>query len=228
MRWPAARAVPDSPSPISHWWWTGTLRLYQSTGGAISVRRAGPADAGYDARLFAAVNRRHRAVPHLVRCHRESHDGELVTRLAAIIDVGAAGRVSRSTASRRSSRKVNRNVHRRRERRHAGHLDRRHAGAGRSWNAADPYQAIGVAEMSSGAICASASNRRSWADGIRESAGTWHHIIDPKTGHPPGDVVATWVIAPSAMIADGLATALFFTPAEDLYARSGAWILITC
>ena len=72
----------------------------------------------------------------------------------------------------------------------------------------DTTRAIGVAEIASGALCASAGNRRAWGDGL-------HHIIDGLTGLPTRAVVATWAIAPNAMLADGAATALFFlSPAE--------------
>lgn len=67
----------------------------------------------------------------------------------------------------------------------------------------DPTQAIGIANLRDGAICASAANRRRWADNL-------HHIINPATAEPVSDVIATWVVADSAMVADGLATALFF------------------
>ena len=36
-------------------------------------------------------------------------------------------------------------------------------------------------------------------------------MIDARTGEPTRDVIATWVVADDAMVADGLATALFFT-----------------
>ena len=71
-------------------------------------------------------------------------------------------------------------------------------------NPNDPTRVLGVAELHDAALCASASNRRSW--------GKWHHIINPKTGEPARDIVATWVVADSTMLADGLATALFFVP----------------
>lgn len=73
----------------------------------------------------------------------------------------------------------------------------------------DPDLAVGVVELPPGrALCASAVNRRRWAGG-------WHHVLDGRTGLPTGDVVATWVVADSCMVADGLATALFFAdPAE--------------
>jgi FAD:protein FMN transferase len=67
---------------------------------------------------------------------------------------------------------------------------------------------IGVGRIRDGALCASATNRRSW--------GPFHHVIDGRTGTPVRDVIATWVVADNAMTADGLATALFFTSAERL------------
>jgi FAD:protein FMN transferase len=71
---------------------------------------------------------------------------------------------------------------------------------------------IGQITLQNKALCASAVNRRAWGDGL-------HHIIDSTTGVPTQDVIATWVIADDAMIADGLATALFFTEPDLLKAR---------
>ncbi|MFB2586431.1 FAD:protein FMN transferase [Herbiconiux liukaitaii] len=78
----------------------------------------------------------------------------------------------------------------------------------------DPSKAIGVARLRNASLCASASNRRVWGDGL-------HHIVDGRTGNPAREVIATWVIvngtAPaSTALADGLATALFFTGAHRL------------
>ena len=74
---------------------------------------------------------------------------------------------------------------------------------------ADPSKAIGVYELTSGALCASASNRRAWGNGI-------HHVLDAVTGEPTRSVVATWAMADTALVADGLATALFFRGAGDM------------
>ena len=63
---------------------------------------------------------------------------------------------------------------------------------------------IGVVELRGDALCASAVNRRAWGDGL-------HHIIDATTGTPVRDMLATWVIADNAALADGIATALVFT-----------------
>lgn len=72
---------------------------------------------------------------------------------------------------------------------------------------ADPTKAIGVVELGATgadeALCASASNRRAWGPGL-------HHILDAITGEPTADVIASWAIAPTALLADGAATALFF------------------
>jgi thiamine biosynthesis lipoprotein len=76
----------------------------------------------------------------------------------------------------------------------------------------DPSSVIGVANLKNSALCASAVNRRAWGNGL-------HHVLDARTGFPVRDVVATWVIADDAIIADGLATALFFT-SEDLLSEN--------
>jgi len=73
----------------------------------------------------------------------------------------------------------------------------------------DPDQAIGVCELQNASICASATNRRAWGDGL-------HHILDATTGEPTSTVTATWAVASSGLVADGLATALFFAAAPAL------------
>jgi thiamine biosynthesis lipoprotein len=73
----------------------------------------------------------------------------------------------------------------------------------------DPTSVIGVSNLRDAALCASAVNRRAWADGL-------HHVLDARTGNPVDHVVATWVVADDAANADGLATALFLTAPEKL------------
>jgi len=72
----------------------------------------------------------------------------------------------------------------------------------------DSKKLIGTVTIANESICGSAVNRRAW--------GEWHHIINPDTSLPAEDVIATWVIAESAMKADGIATALFFVSPETL------------
>ncbi len=73
----------------------------------------------------------------------------------------------------------------------------------------DPAKAIGTVSLARGALCASASNRRAWGDGL-------HHVLDGTTGRPVTTAVATWTMAESTMAADALATALFFVPGAAL------------
>jgi thiamine biosynthesis lipoprotein len=69
-------------------------------------------------------------------------------------------------------------------------------------------QAIGIAKICNSSICGSAGSRRTW--------GEFHHIIDPLTRQSPKKILATWVVAKKTIIADALATCLFFTPAQSL------------
>ena len=66
----------------------------------------------------------------------------------------------------------------------------------------DTTKLLGTVELLNESVCASATNRRAWKNG--------HHVIDGKSGQPTRDIIATWAIADSTMLADGLATALFF------------------
>lgn len=78
---------------------------------------------------------------------------------------------------------------------------------------ADPSNAVGTAEIDAGAFCASSPSRRHWG----EAAGhRLHHLLNAIDGLPVNDVAATWVTAPRTALADGLATALFVTPATQL------------
>jgi thiamine biosynthesis lipoprotein len=66
----------------------------------------------------------------------------------------------------------------------------------------DPELAIGVAHLHNQSLCGSAGNRRAW--------GEFHHIMSPRTLRSPGHLAAAWVAAENALLADGLATAVFF------------------
>jgi thiamine biosynthesis lipoprotein len=73
----------------------------------------------------------------------------------------------------------------------------------------DRGRVVGVVDLHRDALCASAINRRAWGDGL-------HHILDARTGTPSRYVLATWVIADNATLADGIATALFLTDPSRL------------
>lgn len=85
----------------------------------------------------------------------------------------------------------------------------------------DPRKAVGVVEVRDGALCASAVNRRAWGDGL-------HHVLDARTGVPVRTWAATWALAPDAMIADAVATALFFDGGPALALAWGVeWVRMT-
>lgn len=82
----------------------------------------------------------------------------------------------------------------------------------------DQTKAIGVASVREGALCASATNRRTWGSGL-------HHVLDARTGIPVQTWAATWALAPDAMHADAIATALFFDGGPQLAAEWGVeWV----
>jgi len=72
----------------------------------------------------------------------------------------------------------------------------------------DHSLAIGTYALRSGSLCASGINRRRW--------GKRHHYIDPHTHESPNEIIASWVFAPTALTADALTSALFFTAPEIL------------
>lgn len=85
----------------------------------------------------------------------------------------------------------------------------------------DPRRAIGVWEVAGAALCASASNRRAWGDGL-------HHVLDARTGLPVRTIAATWAVAPDALHADAIATALFFEGGPQIAAEWRVeWVRMT-
>jgi thiamine biosynthesis lipoprotein len=75
-------------------------------------------------------------------------------------------------------------------------------------NPHDTTEVVGVAELTNTSICGSAGNRRAW--------GAFHHIIHPKKLQSPKHLAATWVVADSTLLADALATCLYFVSPEKL------------
>jgi thiamine biosynthesis lipoprotein len=82
----------------------------------------------------------------------------------------------------------------------------------------DITQVIGVTNLHNKSLCASAGNRRAW--------GEMHHIMHPATLTPVSDIIATWVIADTTLIADGIATALFFTAPDRLAEFSFEYLIL--
>jgi FAD:protein FMN transferase len=132
----------------------------------------------------------------------ERHAEDIVTKLPVVIDIGAAGKgyvidqVGRVLKS-------------------YGYVDFVIDGSGDILHAGtienivgleDPRNVnavIGSVNVVDRALCASASNKRKWGEHA-------HHIVDPTEAMSVDEIIATWVVADSAMVADGIATALFF------------------
>jgi thiamine biosynthesis lipoprotein len=76
-------------------------------------------------------------------------------------------------------------------------------------NPLNVQEVLGIVELERGSICGSAGNRRLWAN--------FHHTIDPRTLSSPSHILATWVVADNALLADALSTCLFLTPASSLH-----------
>ena len=72
-----------------------------------------------------------------------------------------------------------------------------------------PTLKIGDIKIKKGALAASSIVKRVWKKGRK----TLHHIIDPTTGKPTDTgIVATFVCAHNALVADALATVLIVRP----------------
>ncbi len=198
---PGSFAFPADAGPLFAFY----RRLYELTGGAVTPLIGGALEhLGYDAgyRLTALPGRPATPAWDAVM----TWDGNtLHTTEPVVIDVGAAGKgylvdiIGELLLSMGVTTYVV-----------DGSGDLAHRGpdvlrVGME-HPADPSQVIGVVPLGNACLAASAANRRAWGSPDR----ALHHIVDPASGEPVGDVVATWVVADSAMVADGLATALFF------------------
>lgn len=75
-------------------------------------------------------------------------------------------------------------------------------------NPQNPREVVGAIKLNNKSLCASSGNRRKW--------GKFHHIIDAKTLSSPNQILATWVIAQNAIVADGVATGLFLAKPRKL------------
>ena len=85
-------------------------------------------------------------------------------------------------------------------------------------NPMDKDQVIGIGIVGNGSICGSSGNRRRW--------GEFTHIMNPKTLTSPADITAVWVVTDTAILADALATCLFFIPASALVEYKFEYVLI--
>lgn len=78
----------------------------------------------------------------------------------------------------------------------------------------DPLKSIGQTKIQKGALAGSSSLKRSW----QYRGETHHHIIDPVTEKPASSgVVASFVRADSALIADTVATIIMIRPSLNKF-----------
>lgn len=75
-------------------------------------------------------------------------------------------------------------------------------------NPGDFKQVIGTVDICNKSLCGSSGSRRKWLD--------FHHIINPETLSSPKNIIATWTIAESTLLADAMATSIFLVSPEKL------------
>jgi FAD:protein FMN transferase len=210
----SAPAPPDAVAMLDAF-----VSLHHATDGAVSPLIGRSLESrGYDA-SYGFLDRGARPAPLDWRTLLTWTDGLLRLSEPAMIDVGALGkgrlvdRVVELLASESGGSIVV----------DAGG-DLAVRGAPQRIGLEHPYdarRAIGVIEIADAALCASATNRRAWGDGL-------HHVLDARTGEPVRTVAATWAIAPTAMQADAIATALFFEGGAELAFDWGVqWVRMT-
>ncbi|RIJ66989.1 FAD:protein FMN transferase [Nakamurella silvestris] len=181
-------------------------RLYRATDGAVTPLVGTSLEhLGYDRTYSLVPAAGHLPAPVWPEV-MDFSDGFLTTSRPVLLDVGAAGKgylvdilADLLDGSGITEYLID----------GSGDL-RQHGGQGHRIALEHPFapgKAIGVANLSERALCGSATNRRTWGEGL-------HHVVDGRTGRPTSDVVATWVIAGTAVEADGLATGLFFAGPE--------------
>jgi thiamine biosynthesis lipoprotein len=202
-RQPGRWRLPPEAGPL-----LGLYRtLYEATGGAVSPLVGASLEAlGYD-RAYSLRARPPRAAPAWEDAI--AWDGEHLTCIRPVsIDVGAAGKghlVDLVADVLAAADVADFTIDASGDLRQAGASSLRVA----LEHPLDRSKAVGVVEVRGQALCASATNRRAWGERL-------HHVLDATTGLPTRRVLATWVIAERTLLADGLATALFFADADHL------------
>lgn len=189
------------------------LRLYRSLY-VPSLMKLNPligntiSDLGYDATYSLKPKATIRKTPDLIETLRIIDDTHIEMREAALIDLGALGkgyfvdRIAEYLESEGIEEYLVDGSGDIRYRRNNGVI---RAGL----EDPDDYtKVIGVIELQgSGAFCASSGSRRKWEN--------FTHTIDPTTNTSPTDIIAVWVLAKEAALADALATCLSFAPESN-------------
>ncbi len=192
------------------------LRLYEKLH-RLSGGKCNPlvgfalSDLGYDAEYSLKTKDVIRPVPPLTEALTIVDDTHIDLRESVLIDLGALGKgffVDKIAAFLHSEGLKRYLVDGSGDMLYRGNGEKIRVGLE---HPGDATKVVGVVEMTGGAMCGSASNRRRW--------GKYHHTIDPTTLTSPSEIIATWVVSGSAALSDGLATCLFLTPPE-LYTKT--------
>lgn len=179
-------------------------QLYDATRGHVTLLIGSVMDAaGYDAGY--SFKEKPLSAPPKWDDALEYNEQTITTKLPVILDVGAAGKgylidiITDLIAAESSVDTVVIN---------AGG-DIRHYAKEQATpviiglqNPFDHQQIVGTAAIKNQSLCASSGSKRKW--------GKFHHIIDPVSLESPTIVASAWTRADTAMVADGIATALFF------------------
>jgi thiamine biosynthesis lipoprotein len=178
-------------------------QLYKATAGSVTpLIGQVMSDAGYDAQYSLRPKTLHQ--PPTWEEVIEYSGSKVVLKQPALLDFGAAGKgylldIVGEIFTRAGIEKFFVNA--------GGDILHRTDGNGALTvgleNPLDTTEVLGFATLHNKSMAASAGSRRKWSN--------YHHIIDPGSLESPREVLASWVIASDAMIADGVATALFFT-----------------
>lgn len=175
-------------------------------------------DSGYDATYSLREKEDKRTVPTFSEALRIEDDTHITLHQPVLLDLGALGKgylidVLYELLRERSCQQFLID----------GSGDIRYHGSAPIMagleNPDNTNEAIGTLAVAGGALYASAINRRSWGD-------SRHHYIDATSGESPQHIVATWVIAETAVLADALSSALFFTAPESLTAFSFEYLIM--
>ncbi len=202
------RGIVEVPTDL-----VGMLRLYEkfldcTDGNVTPLVGFALSDLGYDSEYSLKPKQEIRPVPDFHNALSIIDDMHIELRESVLLDLGALGKgyfVDRISSFLREKGVKRFLVD--------GSGDIFYQGNGETIRAGledpdDATKAIGIVEMREGSMCASGINRRKW--------GKFHHVLDPQSLTSPQEIVAVWVLADRAAIADGLATCLFFVEPERM------------
>lgn len=185
-------------------------RLYRVTGGRYNPLIGNTiSDLGYDAEYSLTPKAQIRLTPSLLEAVEIIDEQTIRQNLPVMFDVGALGKgyfVDRASVILREYNIQRFLVN--------GSGDVFYQTAAKEpllaglEHPGDASMVIGRTKLVNQAMCASSGNRRKW--------DKYHHIIDPLTQTSPNEILASWIKAETTMLADGLATAAFLVPVEEL------------